>query len=175
MRQGMNALNVIEGVKQKLREIAPSLPPGVQIMSGYDRSGLIEDSIATLQRDLLEEAIIVSVVIIVFLFHFRSALIAIVTLPIARPGLLHSDLLLGRQRQHHVSRRIGTCHRRTGRCGDCHGREWLSALVRAAASKRNANLRTATPRILINAAKQVGPASSFPCSSSSSLSCPSFC
>lgn len=83
MRQGMNALNVIEGVKQKLREIAPSLPPGVQIVPGYDRSGLIQDSIATLQRDLLEEAVIVSVVIIIFLFHFRSALIAIVTLPIA--------------------------------------------------------------------------------------------
>jgi copper/silver efflux system protein len=83
MRQGMNALNVTEGVKQKLREIAPSLPPGVQIVSGYDRSGLIRDSIATLQRDLLEEAVIVSVVIVVFLFHFRSALIAIVTLPIA--------------------------------------------------------------------------------------------
>src|SRR5581483_6168866 len=83
IRQGMNALNVIEGVKQKLREIAPSLPPGVQIVAGYDRSGLIQDSIATLQRDLLEEAIIVSLVIIIFLFHFRSALIAIVTLPIA--------------------------------------------------------------------------------------------
>src|SRR6202000_406685 len=83
MRQGMNALNVINGVKQKLREIAPSLPPGVQIMPGYDRSGLIDASIKTLQRDLLEEAIIVSVVIIVFLFHFRSALIAILALPIA--------------------------------------------------------------------------------------------
>ena len=83
MRQGMNALNVIEGVKQKLHEIAPSLPPGVQIMSGYDRSGLIEDSIATLQRDLLEEAAIVSLVIIIFLFHFRSALIAIIALPVA--------------------------------------------------------------------------------------------
>jgi Cu(I)/Ag(I) efflux system membrane protein CusA/SilA len=83
MRQGMNALNVIEGVKQKLREIAPSLPPGVQIVAGYDRSGLIQDSIATLQRDLLEEAIIVSLVIILFLFHFRSALIAIIALPIA--------------------------------------------------------------------------------------------
>ena len=83
MRQGMNALNVINGVKQKLREIAPSLPPGVQIMPGYDRSGLIDASIKTLQRDLLEEAIIVSLVIIVFLFHFRSALIAILALPIA--------------------------------------------------------------------------------------------
>ena len=83
MRQGMNALNVINGVKQKLREIAPSLPPGVQIMTGYDRSDLINASIKTLQRDLLEEAIIVSLVIIVFLFHFRSALIAILALPIA--------------------------------------------------------------------------------------------
>src|SRR5712671_4203874 len=83
MRQGMNALNVIHGVKQKLREIAPSLPPGVQIMTGYDRSGLIDASIKTLQRDLLEEAIIVSLVIIVFLFHFRSALIANLALPIA--------------------------------------------------------------------------------------------
>jgi copper/silver efflux system protein len=83
MRQGMNALSVIEGVKKKLREIAPSLPAGVQIVAGYDRSGLINDSIATLQRDLLEEAVIVSLVIIVFLFHFRSALIAILALPIA--------------------------------------------------------------------------------------------
>jgi len=83
MRQGMNALNVINGVKQKLREIAPSLPPGVQIMTGYDRSDLIDASIKTLQRDLTEEAIIVSLVIIIFLFHFRSALIAILTLPVA--------------------------------------------------------------------------------------------
>jgi Cu(I)/Ag(I) efflux system membrane protein CusA/SilA len=83
MRQGMNALNVINAVKQKLREIAPSLPPGVQIMTGYDRSDLIDASIETLQRDLLEEAVIVSLVIIVFLFHFRSALIAILALPIA--------------------------------------------------------------------------------------------
>lgn len=83
MRQGMNALNVIEGVKKKLHEIASSLPPGVQIFAGYDRSELIGASIKTLQRDLLEEAVIVSVVIIIFLFHFRSALIAIITLPVA--------------------------------------------------------------------------------------------
>jgi Cu(I)/Ag(I) efflux system membrane protein CusA/SilA len=83
MRQGMNALNVINGVKQKLREIGPSLPPGVQIMPGYDRSELIHASIKTLQRNLLEEAVIVSLIIIIFLFHFRSALIAILALPIA--------------------------------------------------------------------------------------------
>lgn len=83
MRYGMNALNVIDGVKKKLVEIKPTLPPGVEIISGYDRSGLIQASIKTLQRDLLEEAIIVSFVTIAFLFHFRSALIPILTLPIA--------------------------------------------------------------------------------------------
>ena len=83
MRYGLNALNVIDGVKKKLEDIKGSLPPGVEIVAGYDRAGLIEESIKTLQRDLLEEAIIVSLVIIVFLFHFRSALIPIITLPIA--------------------------------------------------------------------------------------------
>ncbi|HXN53430.1 MAG TPA: CusA/CzcA family heavy metal efflux RND transporter [Candidatus Acidoferrum sp.] len=83
MRDGMNALKVINGIKQKLLEIKPSLPPGVEVVAGYDRSGLIHASIETLQRDLIEEAIIVSIVIVIFLFHFRSALIPILTLPIA--------------------------------------------------------------------------------------------
>ncbi len=83
MRDGMNALSVIDGVKAKLAEIKPSLPPGVEIVAGYDRSGLIHASIDTLQRDLLEEAVIVSLVIVVFLFHFRSAFVPILTLPIA--------------------------------------------------------------------------------------------
>jgi Cu(I)/Ag(I) efflux system membrane protein CusA/SilA len=83
MRYGMNALTVINGVKQKLADIKPSLPHGVEVVSGYDRSGLIQASIKTLERDLLEEAIIVSIVIIIFLFHVRSALIPILTLPIA--------------------------------------------------------------------------------------------
>ncbi len=83
MRYGMNALNVINGVKAKLRQIAPSLPSGVEIVTGYDRSWLINQSIHTLKRDLIVEAIIVSFVSIVFLFHFRSALVPILTLPIA--------------------------------------------------------------------------------------------
>ena len=83
MRDGMNALNVIDGIKQKILKIKPSLPPGVEVVAGYDRSGLIHASIETLQRDLLQEAIIVSIVIVIFLFHFRSALIPILTLPIA--------------------------------------------------------------------------------------------
>src|ERR671923_1389560 len=83
MRYGMNALNVIDGVKAKFRELAPSLPPGVEIVTGYDRSWLINESIKTLKRDLILEAVIVSFVSIVFLFHFRSALVPIITLPIA--------------------------------------------------------------------------------------------
>ena len=83
MRYGMNALNVINGVKAKFQEIAPSLPPGVEIVSGYDRSWLINESIKTLKRDLIAEAIIVSLVCVAFLFHFRSALVPIITLPIA--------------------------------------------------------------------------------------------
>lgn len=83
MRDGMNALKVINGVKQKLAQIKVSLPPGVEVVSGYDRSELIRASIATLQRTLLEETIIVSLVTIFFLFHFRSAFIPILTLPIA--------------------------------------------------------------------------------------------
>jgi len=83
MRYGLNALKVIDGVKKKLAEIKGSLPSGVEVVSGYDRGGLIRESINTLKHSLIEEAIIVSLVIIVFLFHFRSALIPILTLPIA--------------------------------------------------------------------------------------------
>ncbi len=83
MRYGGNALDVINGVKQKLAAIGGALPPGVEVVSAYDRSALIEDSIATLRRDLIEETVVVSLVIIVFLFHFRSALIPIAALPAA--------------------------------------------------------------------------------------------
>ena len=83
MRYGMNALNVIDGVKARFREIAPTLPAGVEVVTGYDRSWLINQSIRTLKRDLILEAIIVSFVSIAFLFHFRSALVPILTVPIA--------------------------------------------------------------------------------------------
>jgi copper/silver efflux system protein len=83
MRDGMNALEVINGVKRKLHQIKGSLPPGVEIVPAYDRSVLIKDSIATLKFDLIEEAVIVSLVCIAFLFHFRSALIPILTVPLA--------------------------------------------------------------------------------------------
>src|SRR5438067_10106518 len=83
MRFGENALNVIDGVKAKMRDVQHSMPPGVKIIPTYDRSWLIGESINTLRHTLIEEAIVVSIVIIIFLFHFRSALIPILALPIA--------------------------------------------------------------------------------------------
>src|SRR5437762_3208628 len=83
MRYGENALRVIDGIKKKLEEIKPSLPEGVELVTTYDRSQLIKRSIATLREKLIEESIVVALVCIVFLWHIRSALVAIFTLPIA--------------------------------------------------------------------------------------------
>src|SRR5437660_2187882 len=82
MRYGENALRVIDGVKQRIAEIAPALPAGVRIVPTYDRSDLIHGSIKTLWRTLLEESVIVALVCAVFLLHARSALVAIATLPL---------------------------------------------------------------------------------------------
>ncbi|MEW6324570.1 MAG: CusA/CzcA family heavy metal efflux RND transporter [Nitrospirota bacterium] len=83
MRYGENALNVIDRVKAKLREIEPSLPPGMRIIPVYDRADLILRAIATLKEKLIEVTIVVSLVSMIFLFHFRSALVAILSLPLA--------------------------------------------------------------------------------------------
>jgi copper/silver efflux system protein len=83
MRYGENALKVIDGIKKKLAEIAPSLPEGVKIVPTYDRSDLIRRSIGTLREKLIEESVIVALVCLIFLWHVRSALVAIITLPIA--------------------------------------------------------------------------------------------
>ena len=83
VRYGENALAVIKQVKQKIARIKSALPPGVELVPVYDRSDLILRSIDNLKHKLLEEMIIVSLVCIIFLFHFRSALVIIITLPIA--------------------------------------------------------------------------------------------
>ncbi len=83
MRFGENALNVIDRVKAKIKEIGPGLPEGVKVIPTYDRSELIRLSIQNLQKTLLTEIIVVSLVIIVFLLHFPSALVPIFALPIA--------------------------------------------------------------------------------------------
>jgi Cu(I)/Ag(I) efflux system membrane protein CusA/SilA len=83
MRTGENALEVIDAVKAKLKELEPSLPEGVTVRVGYDRSELIRDAVATLRTALTEEMVVVLLFIALFLMHFRSALVAIVTLPVA--------------------------------------------------------------------------------------------
>jgi Cu(I)/Ag(I) efflux system membrane protein CusA/SilA len=83
MRAGENALNVIERVKEKLVELKPSLPKGVEIVTTYDRSELITESIDTLKEELLAEVIIVSFVILLFLWHIPSAVIPILTIPVS--------------------------------------------------------------------------------------------
>ncbi len=83
MRYGENALKVIERVKDKLEELKRSLPDDVQIITSYDRSTLIESAIDNLKKTLTEESIIVAIIIIAFLLHFRSSFVAIFTLPTA--------------------------------------------------------------------------------------------
>ena len=95
MRYGENALRVINGVKQRIAEIAPALPPGVRIVPTYDRSNLIHGSITTLWRTLLEESLIVALVCAVFLLHARSALVAVATLPLGILVALAATRALG--------------------------------------------------------------------------------
>ncbi len=83
MRHGENALNVIEGVKAKLEEMKPSLPEGVEVVPTYDRSELIQKSVHNLKHELILEIIIVSVVILFFLWHIPSAIVPIITIPIS--------------------------------------------------------------------------------------------
>jgi len=83
MRQGENALQVIERVKQKLKDIEGGLPPGVKVVTAYDRSELILRSIENLKHTLTEELIVVAIVIMIFLWHIPSATIPIVTIPVA--------------------------------------------------------------------------------------------
>lgn len=86
MRYGKNALDTINTVKAKLQQIQKSLPTGVEIVPVYDRSHLIENAIETLSHKLLEEFIVVAIICALFLFHFRSALVAMITLPLGILG-----------------------------------------------------------------------------------------
>ena len=156
MRAGENALNVINGIKARVAEIAPSLPLGVEIHAAYDRSGLISESIRTLQRDLLVECVVVSLVTIFFLFHFRSALIPILTLPVALLAAFIPMYFL------HISSNImslGGFALAIGVLIDAslviveNGYRHLSEAGRVNETQRR--------QILIDAAKQVGPALFF--------------
>ena len=91
MRSGRNALETIHAVKAKLESLKAGLPPGVEIVPVYDRSGLIERAVDTLKHRLLEEMAVVALVCLLFLFHLRSALVAVVALPL---GVLVSFIVM---------------------------------------------------------------------------------
>jgi Cu(I)/Ag(I) efflux system membrane protein CusA/SilA len=94
MRQGKNAREVIDGVKAKLTELRASLPPGVELVTTYDRSGLIDRAVDNLTGKLLEEFLVVALVCALFLWHLRSALVAILTLPL---GILAAFVVMRMQ------------------------------------------------------------------------------
>jgi len=94
MRQGKNAREVIEGVRTKLAELKAGLPPGVEIVTTYDRSGLIDRAVENLTTKLFEEFAIVALVCVLFLWHARSALVAILTLPL---GILIAFIIMRAQ------------------------------------------------------------------------------
>ncbi|ASY78749.1 cation transporter [Pectobacterium polaris] len=91
LRYGKNALNTLHAVKARLQEIQKSLPAGVEIVPTYDRSQLIEHAIDTLSFKLLEEFVVVAIICALFLFHFRSALVAIISLPL---GILGAFIIM---------------------------------------------------------------------------------
>ena len=94
MRSGKNALETIAAVKDKIKSLQSGLPPGVEIVPTYDRSGLIERAVSNLTYKLIEEFIVVALVCFVFLFHLRSALVAIVSLPL---GILAAFIVMNYQ------------------------------------------------------------------------------
>ena len=153
-RYGENALTVIDGLKQKIAEIGPGLPEGVSIRAVYDRSGLIHRAIATLRWTLIEESLIVALVCFVFLLHVRSALVAIIMLPV---GVLIAFL---------VMRLLGMNSNIMSLGGIAIA---IGAMVDAAivmienAHKHIERDDGGTPRIelIINACREVGPALFF--------------
>ena len=187
MRYGLNALNVIDGVKKKLAEIKGSLPPGVEVVSGYDRGGLISESINTLKHSLIEEAIIVSLVIIVFLFHFRSALIPILTLPIALAisfipmyylnvssnimslgglalaigVLVDAAIVMVENGYRHLSERPVSGGEASGEMNSSNGPVLQKETDASAGKSAKKAAERERVRILIDSAKQVGPALFF--------------
>ena len=153
-RFGISALDVIENVKKRLKEIASSLPASVDIVTVYDRSNLINAAIATLKNTLLEESIVVALVCVVFLLHVRSALVAILMLPV---GVLMAFLamkLLG----------LGSNIMSLGGIAIAIGAMVDAAIVMI--ENAHKHLERASPdksrvEVLIEAAAEVGPALFF--------------
>jgi Cu(I)/Ag(I) efflux system membrane protein CusA/SilA len=153
-RFGVNALDVIDNVKKRFREIASALPKSVEIVAVYDRSNLINAAIATLKTTLLEESVVVALVCIVFLLHVRSALVAIIMLPVGILMAFGAMKLLG----------IGANIMSLGGIAIAIGAMIDAAIVMIEnAHKHLERAEPGRPRVdvLIEAASEVGPALFF--------------
>src|SRR4030081_1819129 len=153
-RFGQNPLDVIDNVKARFAEMASSLPKGVEIIPVYDRSNLIHDAIETLQRTLTEETIVVALVCIIFLLHVRSALVAILMLPVGILMAFAAMKALG----------LGSNIMSLGGIGIAIGAMIDAAIVMIEnAHKHLERAEVGTPRleVLIEAASEVGPALFF--------------
>ncbi|MBJ7535770.1 efflux RND transporter permease subunit [Rhodomicrobium vannielii ATCC 17100] len=153
-RFGLNALDVIDNVKKRMAELAPSMPPGTDIVPVYDRSNLIYSAIDTLKSTLLEESAIVALVCIVFLLHIRSALVAILMLPVGILLAFAAMRWLG----------LGANIMSLGGIAIAIGAMIDGAIVMIEnAHKHLERAEPGKPRseVLIEAAKQVGPALFF--------------
>ncbi|ATE61112.1 efflux RND transporter permease subunit [Thauera sinica] len=163
-RFGQNALDVIAGVKAKIAEIAPGLPPGAEIVPVYDRSGLIEQAIANLRWTLFEESLIVAAVCVVFLLHVRSALVAIVTLPL---GILIAFIAMRALGLGSNIMSLGGIAIAIGAMVDAaivmieNAHKRLEQLDAQYAGQRGGPPRAERAAALIQACKQVGPALFF--------------
>ncbi|TCZ61060.1 efflux RND transporter permease subunit [Roseicella aquatilis] len=153
-RYGANALDVIRNARERLAELLPSLPQGVEIRAVYDRSGLIHDAIETLRHTLIEESIVVALVTIVFLLHLRSALVAILMLPVGVLMAFVAMKLLG----------IGSNIMSLGGIAIAVGAMVDAAIVMIESAHKH--LERAAPgrprlEVLVEAATEVGPALFF--------------
>ncbi|RAI55249.1 efflux RND transporter permease subunit [Roseicella frigidaeris] len=153
-RYGANALDVIRNAKERLAELLPSLPQGVEVQPVYDRSGLILDAVATLKHTLIEESLVVALVTIVFLLHLRSALVAILMLPVGVLMAFVAMKLLG----------IGSNIMSLGGIAIAVGAMVDAAIVMIeSAHKHLERAAPGRPRldVLVEAATEVGPALFF--------------
>ncbi len=152
-RFGLNALDVIRNVKKRIAELAASLPKGTDIVPVYDRSNLIYAAIGTLKETLIEESAIVALVCIVFLLHIRSALVAILMLPVGILMALAAMRWLG----------LGANIMSLGGIAIAIGAMIDGAIVMVENAHKHLERNTGKPRaeILIEAAKEVGPALFF--------------
>jgi len=155
-RFGENARAVIDGVKEKLEELKTGLPPGVRLVTAYDRSALISRAVANLKQKLLEEIVVVALVCIIFLMHFRSSLVAIVTLPL---GVLISLAIMYQAGISANIMSLGGIALAIGVMVDA------AVIMIENAHKHIEHAPPDAPRspLILEAAKEVGPSCSSPC------------